>query len=76
VNIRCICGNETTIIAGGKPGYILRDESWFDKAKSEIRCLLAVQSMVLLVALVGGAIDCLLTLALVGVDNYIWSISL
>lgn len=38
VNIRCICGNETTINPGGKPGYILRDESWFDKGKSEIRC--------------------------------------
>lgn len=38
MNIRCICGNETTINAGGRPGYILRDESWFDKAKNEIRC--------------------------------------
>lgn len=38
MNIRCICGNETIISPGGKPGYILRDEGWFDKAKSEIRC--------------------------------------
>ena len=38
MNIRCICGNETTINPGGRPGYILRDESWFDKGKSEIRC--------------------------------------
>ena len=38
MNIRCVCGNETTVSPGGKPGYILRDEKWFDRAKGELRC--------------------------------------
>lgn len=38
MNIRCVCGNETTVAPGGNPGYILRDDSWFDREKEEIRC--------------------------------------
>lgn len=36
--IRCVCGNETTVSPGAKPGYYLRDEKWFDRDKSELRC--------------------------------------
>lgn len=36
--IRCICGNETSIVPGGRPGYFLRDESWFDRDSGELRC--------------------------------------
>jgi len=38
MNIRCVCGNETTISPGGNPGYILRDESWLDRTTLELRC--------------------------------------
>lgn len=38
MNIRCICGNEMTISPGGRPGYILRDDSWFDRETRELRC--------------------------------------
>jgi len=36
--IRCSCGNETSLMPGGKPGYFLRDEAWYDKATGEVRC--------------------------------------
>jgi len=38
VNIRCVCGNETIISPGGNPGYILRDDKWFDKKSNQLRC--------------------------------------
>lgn len=38
MNIRCICGNETIVTPGANPGYFLKDTSWFDAEKKEIRC--------------------------------------
>jgi len=36
--IRCVCGNETHITPGAKPGYFLRDDASFDAQKKELRC--------------------------------------
>lgn len=37
MNIRCVCGNETTITPA-YPDYILKDESWFDPKTEKLRC--------------------------------------
>lgn len=36
--IRCVCGNETPIFPGAKPGYFLRNTDWFDAKSKELRC--------------------------------------
>lgn len=38
MNIRCVCGNETTVSPGGNPGYILNNEAWLDRNTLELRC--------------------------------------
>ena len=36
--IRCICGNECFLMPGGKPGYILKDNAWYDREANAVRC--------------------------------------
>lgn len=36
--IRCVCGNEMTITPGGRNGYLLTDETWYDQENNEVRC--------------------------------------
>lgn len=38
MNIRCVCGNETTISPGARPGYFLWDDKWYDRDENIIRC--------------------------------------